>query len=57
MEPDRSFIPGAELVFNAEAGYSPLDKLVVVLKFEGISGAEYDALCNPGQPEMPSRIA
>lgn len=54
-EPDRSYTPGAELVFNAEAGYSPLDRLVVALKFEGLSGAEYDALSNPGEPETLSQ--
>ncbi len=55
MEPDRSYTPGAELVFGAEAGYSPLDRLVVALKFEGLSGAEYDALSNPGEPETLSQ--
>ncbi len=49
--PDRSYTPGAEFVLNAEAGYSPMDKLLVALKYESISGAEYDALSNPGQPE------
>ena len=55
VEPDRSYTPGAELVFNAEAGYTPLDRLVVALKFEGLSGAEYDAYDNPGQPETLSQ--
>ena len=55
MEPDRSYTPGAELVFGAEAGYSPLDRLVVALKFEGLSGAEYDAVNNPGAPETLSQ--
>ena len=53
--PDRSYTPGDEIVFNAEAGYSPMDKLLVALKYEGIAGAEYDALSNPGQPEMLSQ--
>ena len=54
-EPDRSYTPGAELIFNVEAGYTPLDRLVVALKFEGLSGAEYDAINNPGQPETLSQ--
>ena len=53
--PDRSYTPGAEFVFNAEAGYSPMDKLLVALKYEGIAGAEYDALSNPGEPEKLSQ--
>jgi len=53
--PDRSYTPGAEFVINAEAGYSPMDKLLVALKYEGIAGAEYDALNNPGQPETLSQ--
>ena len=52
---DRSYTPGAELVFNAEAGYSPMDKLLVALKYEGIVGAEYDAISNPGTPERISQ--
>ena len=55
VEPDRSYTPGPELVFNAEAGYSPMDRLLVALKFEGLSGAEYDALSNPGEPETLSQ--
>ena len=53
--PDRSYTPGAEFVFNAEAGYSPMDKLLVALKYEGIAGAEYDALSNPGESETLSQ--
>ncbi len=53
--PDRSYTPGAEFVFNAEAGYSPMDKLLVALKYESIAGAEYDALSNPGEPETISQ--
>ena len=52
---DRSYTPGAELVFNAEAGYSPMDKLLVALKYEGVIGAEYDAISNPGAPERISQ--
>jgi hypothetical protein len=52
---DRTYTPGAEFVFNAEAGYSPMDKLLVALKYESIAGAEYDALSNPGQPETLSQ--
>ena len=52
---DRSYTPGAEFVFNAEAGYSPMDKLLVALKYEGIVGAEYDAISNPGIPETLSQ--
>ena len=52
---DRSYTPGAELVFNAEAGYSPMDKLLVALKYEGVVGAEYDAISNPGTPERISQ--
>ena len=55
VEPDRSYTPGPELVFNAEAGYSPMDRLLVALKFEGLSGAKYDALSNPGEPEKLSQ--
>ena len=43
----RTYTPGAEFVFNAEAGYSPMDKLLVALKYEGIIGAEYDTINNP----------
>lgn len=53
--PDRSYTPGAEFVLNAEAGYSPMDKLLVALKYESIAGDEYDALSNPGQPETLSQ--
>lgn len=53
--PDRSYTPGAEFIINAEAGYSPMDKLLVALKYESIAGAEYDALSNPGQPETLSQ--
>lgn len=53
--PDRSYTPGAEFVINAEAGYSPMDKLLVALKYEGIAGAEYDAINNPGTPETLSQ--
>lgn len=53
--PDRSYTPGAEFILNAEAGYSPMDKLLVALKYESIAGAEYDALSNPGQPETLSQ--
>ena len=52
---DRSYTPGAELVFNAEAGYSPMDKLLVALKYQGVVGAEYDAISNPGTPERISQ--
>ena len=34
---DRTYTPGAEFIFNAEAGYSPMDKLLVALKYEGIA--------------------
>ena len=44
---DRTYTPGAEFVFNAEAGYSPTDKLLVALKYESIIGAEYDTINNP----------
>ena len=44
---DRTYTPGAEFVFNAEAGYSPMDKLLVALKYENIIGAEYDTINNP----------
>ena len=44
---DRTYTPGAEFVFNAEAGYSPMDKLLVALKYESIMGAEYDTINNP----------
>ena len=44
---DRTYTPGAEFVFNAEAGYSPMDKLLVALKYESIIGAEYDTINNP----------
>ena len=44
---DRTYTPGAEIVFNAEAGYSPMDKLLVALKYESIIGAEYDTINNP----------
>lgn len=44
---DRTYTPGAEFVFNAEAGYSPMDKLLVALKYESIIGAEYDTIKNP----------
>ena len=44
---DRTYTPGAEFVFNAEAGYSPMDKLLVALKYESIVGAEYDTINNP----------
>ena len=53
--PDRSYTPGAEFIINAEAGYSPMDKLLVALKYESISGAEYDALSNPGELETLSQ--
>ena len=46
-EVDRTYTPGAEFVFNAEAGYSPMDKLLVALKYESIIGAEYDTINNP----------
>ena len=48
---DRTYTPGAEFVFNAEAGYSPMDKLLVALKYESILGAEYDTINNPGSTE------
>ena len=55
---DRSYTPGSEFVFNAEAGYSPMDKLLVALKYEGIVGAEYDTRNNnPGDPETLSQSA
>ena len=38
---DRTYTPGAEIVFNAEAGYSPMDRLLVALKYESIIGSEY----------------
>lgn len=44
---DRTYTPGAEIVFNAEAGYSPMDRLLVALKYESIIGAEYDTINNP----------
>ena len=44
---DRTYTPGAEFIFNAEAGYSPMDKLLVALKYESIIGAEYDTINNP----------
>ena len=44
---DRTYTPGAEFVLNAEAGYSPMDKLLVALKYESIIGAEYDTINNP----------
>ncbi len=44
---DRTYTPGAEFVFNAEAGYSPMDKLLVALKYESIIGQEYDTINNP----------
>lgn len=44
---DRTYTPGAEFVFNAEVGYSPMDKLLVALKYESIIGAEYDTINNP----------
>ncbi|MDE2814392.1 MAG: transporter [Gemmatimonadota bacterium] len=44
---DRTYTPGAEFVFNAEAGYSPMDKLLVALKYESIIGSEYDTINNP----------
>ena len=53
--PDRSYTPGAEFIINAEAGYSPIDKLLVALKYESIAGAEYDAISNPGEPERLSQ--
>ena len=53
--PDRSYTPGAEFVLNAEAGYSPMDKLLVALKYESIIGAEYDAISNPGTREKVSQ--
>ena len=55
IDPDRSYTPGAEFVFNLEAGYSPRDRLLVALKYEGMSGAEYDAVSNPGSPESLSQ--
>ena len=55
VDPDRSYTPGAEFVFNLEAGYSPMDRLLVALKFEGLAGAEYDAISNPGTPETLSQ--
>ena len=53
--PDRSYTPGAEFILNAEAGYSPMDKLLVALKYESIAGAEYDALSNQGGEETLSQ--
>ena len=53
--PDRSYTPGAEFVLNAEAGYSPMDKLLIALKYERIAGAEYDAISNPGAREKVSQ--
>ena len=53
--PDRSYTPGAEFVFNAEAGYSPMDKLLVALKYESIAGAEYDAISNRHTKEKVSQ--
>ncbi len=53
--PDRSYTPGAEFIFNAEVGYNPMNKFLLALKYEGILGAEYDALTNPGQPETLSQ--
>lgn len=53
--PDRSYTPGAEFVFNAEIGYNPMNKLLLALKYEGILGAKYDAISNPGQPETVSQ--
>ena len=44
---DRTYTPGAEIVFNAEAGYSPMDRLLVALKYESIIGSEYDTINNP----------
>ena len=44
---DRTYTPGAEFIFNAEAGYSPMDKLLVALKYESIIGSEYDTINNP----------
>lgn len=44
---DRTYTPGAEFVFNAEAGYSPMGKLLVALKYESIIGSEYDTINNP----------
>ena len=32
-----------------------MDRLLVALKYEGILGAEYDAVSNPGTPETLSR--
>ncbi len=55
VEPDRSYTPGAEIVFNLEAGYSPMERLLVALKYEGVAGAEYDAVSNPGTPENLSQ--
>ena len=55
VAPDRTYTPGAEFVFNAEIGYSPTDKLLVALKYEGIVGAEYDAISNQGAPETLSQ--
>ena len=44
---DRTYTPGAEFIFNAEAGYSPMRKVLVALKYENIFGAEYDTINNP----------
>ena len=32
-----------------------MDKLLVALKYEGVVGAEYDAISNPGTPETLSQ--
>ncbi len=44
---DRTYTPGGEFVFNAEAGYNPMDKFLLALKYERIAGAEYDTINNP----------
>ena len=44
---DRTYTPGAEFILNAEAGYSPMDKLIIALKYESIIGTEYDTINNP----------
>ena len=54
-EPDRSYTPGAEFVWNAEVGYNLMDQLLLALKYEGIAGAEYDALDNGGNSERLSQ--
>ena len=53
---DRTYTPGAELILNAEVGYSPMDKLLVALKYESIIGAEYDTINNPPAGSQPETL-